>query len=90
VTPNAPTPHLLDRAAPPVAVLVMLEPLDVSAALTRSSTGRQGGFIAIARVFMRLGGDRAVAHRTVEKRLTISPAASTSSKGTGGCTPSLI
>jgi hypothetical protein len=36
-----------------------------------------------------LGGDRAVGHRPVENRFTISLTGSTSSIGTGGRTPSL-
>src|SRR6185312_14926484 len=60
--------HLLDRAAPPVAVLVAVEAVDVLAALTRIRPPAKAVHRDCQRL-MRLGGDRAVAHRTGREAL---------------------
>ena len=54
--------HLLDRAAPPVAVLVAVEAVDGLAALTRVRPAAKAVHRDRQRL-VRLGGDRAVAHR---------------------------
>src|SRR6202035_720600 len=54
--------HLLDRAAPPVAVLVTLEAADVLAALTAVRATAEAVHCDRERL-VRLGGDRPVAHR---------------------------
>ncbi len=54
--------HLLDRAAPPVTVLVTVEPADRFAALARIRPAAKAVHRDRQRL-VRLGGDRAVAHR---------------------------